>query len=540
MLKFLNIKNLILIDSCEVEFHPGLNILSGETGAGKTALLEAISLLSGARADTGSIRHGADKAVIEGGFEIANTPLVIQTLQEAGVECDPTEYLILRREISRSGKNKALINCQMVPLPLLGKVGALLIDIVSQHSHQELRTSEKQRGLIDLFAGAREELLTFQKLWHKGKELSKKLAALKEELSLRERLLETCLREEREIEEASLKAGEEELLFEEYNRLANIQELTEKTTMITEGIQDFPAELARYKGICQELSQLDPLFKESTQLLHEASIAIKETYHSLAGYLGQLEYHPRRFDYLEERLKLLDKLKRKYGNPLEYLETLKTRSLQLGSLDLEMEATEAAHREAEANTALAAANLSLKRKNGAALWSQELTHTLHSLNMPHALLQIQVREAERTLSGEDAIEFWLKPNQGEEPISVKESASGGELARLLFSIKTTLATRNGTPTLIFDEIDANVGGKTASIIGAKLHGLGECRQVVCITHFSQVALYADHHFSVSKEEQEGRTVATVTYLDQPGRDKEVQRMLGISEEKTLLKNAKPG
>ncbi|MES2344694.1 MAG: DNA repair protein RecN [Chlamydiota bacterium] len=526
MLKFLRIKNLVLIEECTVELKKGLNILSGETGSSKTAFLEAIALVIGERVDNSIIRHGKDKASVEAAFDIEKESTVHEALNSAGIEFDPSEFLVLRREIAKQGRSRAFINCQMVPLSILQKIGSFLIDIIGQHSHQELRAHDKERSLLDLFCDSKEDVLLFKHAWLQEKEKEENLGALLQEASKRERILETVNRELTELENAALQEGEEETLFEEYNRLAHVQELTEKCTLLYEGISEIPSTLARYQQISLQLTAIDSSLEDSSTLLQEALIALKETSHSLKCYLGRLESDPARFGLLEERLKVIDQLKRKYGDPVQYLIELHSKNDHLENLDREIEEAKVALKTSQAKTKKHAEQLTKKRKEGALEWAKLLTESLRALNMPHAELQIKVESYQRSLSGEDAVHFWLSPNQGELSMAVKEHASGGELSRLLFAIKTTLAEKNNTPTLIFDEIDANVGGKTAAIIGLNLRELGRHRQVLCITHFPQVASSADHHLRAYKEEKEGRTHAFITPLDAVARALELERMLG--------------
>lgn len=527
MLKILNIKNLILIEACEIEFQKGLNILSGETGAGKTALLEAIALVLGQRADSASIRHGAEKAVVEAAFDIENEFLIQGFLKEATIEFDPKELLLLRREISRQGRSRSMINCQMVPLPLMQKLGSFLVDMIGQHSHQELRSLEAQRSLLDLFCNTKQDVFLFNAAWTQEKEYETALDLLTEESAKRERSLETLLREKKELEEAMLQEGEEEKLFEEYQKLAHSQELTEKCAFLIEELSKIPSLLSRYKNLCDQIAVMDPSLNDSSSLLYEAFVNVKEVSHHLTGYLGHLESNPGRFKFLEERLTTLERLKKKYGNPIQYLQRLIIQYSHLENLDEEIDTLKASLQKAKENTKKLVLQLREKRKNGALAWEKDINNSLRELNMANAQFNIVLEEQARTLSGEDSIQFWLSPNKGEKSITVKENASGGELSRLLFAIKTTLASKNNTPTLIFDEIDANVGGKTASIIGTKLRELGLHRQVFCITHFPQVASCADHHFGVHKKEVEGRTFASITLLNSSLREKELQRMIGI-------------
>lgn len=534
MLKTLHLKNLILIESCEIEFQAGLTVFSGETGAGKTAVIEAIDLALGARADSSALRKGAEKASVEASFDIEGLEAVQELLKASGIDFDPQEPLIVRREIVKEGKNRAFINCQMAPLPLIQKVGALLIDLISQHSHQALRTGEYQRDLIDQFGDLSEDLRQFYEAWEEEKALREKLQILLEKEERREREMELCQVALQELGQVSLEEGEEERFFEEYNRLAHAQELSEKVQGIQQGLTESPqsliSSLNRYRNSLNALIAIDASLKELLELLNEGSIALTEAGRLMDRYLGKKEQNPQRFAFLEERLTLLNRLKRKYGSSLEEVRTYKKKCQeklrQLENLDQEIEAAREAASRCEIKTRESARALSDKRKKAASQLEKALTESIQSLNMAGAELHIEIKPQARSSTGEDQVNFWLIANQGEHPVSVKESSSGGELSRLMLAIKTTLSEKNQTPTLIFDEIDANVGGETASILGDKLRSLGQCRQVICITHFPQVANQADHHFRVQKHESEGRTLTHIAPLDKREKEKELLRMLG--------------
>lgn len=541
MLRHLRLKNLVLVDSCEIALGPGLNIISGETGAGKTALTSAIGLILGQRADLSSIRKGEDLAIVEAAFDIQNLPEVQQLLEKSHLDFDPSELLIIRREISREGKNRALINCQMVPLPILQAIGRELIDLIGQHSHQALRTSEQHRAIVDLFANAKEEILHFKEAWQEEKRLHEELETLLASEKKRQQELEHAYDQLKELESAQLKSGEEESLLEEHHRIAHTQELSEKIQAIVAALTS-PL-LPRVKQLRQSVNSLlaiDASLKEPADLFQEAAVALDETSHLLSIYLNKLEADPQRFLFLEERLAAIQKIKRKYGQSVEeiqaYQSELEKKVSLFENLDQEIEKRKKTLDTAASHTKAVAARLTEKRVRAAKELEALLTKSLRSLNMPHANLSIEVKPQPRSQMGEDQVHFWLQANKGEASILVKDSSSGGELSRLLLAIKSVLAEKNDTPTLIFDEIDANVGGETATIIGETLHALGRCRQVLCITHFPQVASKGDMHFRVLKEEQEGRTLARITSLSQKEREKELLRMLGGTN---LLMRAKP-
>jgi DNA repair protein RecN (Recombination protein N) len=534
MIKHLILNNLVLVETCEIHFAPSFNVVTGETGAGKTAFIEAISLALGARADSSLIRKGCDHAYIEIAFDIENVMSVKDLLNEAGISLDAEEYLVIRREISKEGKNRAFINCRMAPLPLLQKIGTELIDLIGQHAHQYLRTTDAQRNLVDLFGSLQEDLKTFQSCYAKEKQLKKKLEELEQLSSQRAREEDTWRYQLDEIETANIKQGEEESLFEKYQRLANSQELTDKIQLIIKNLSESPSailpQLARFHKICDSLVTYDRNLSETTSLIHEAQIALTEALRSLQSCNDGLESDPNAFQFLENRLNAISRIKRKYGQTFEEIEAfsqkLKAELNRLENLSDEIATANSDLLQAQAEVDKASQILTKKRKETALRLQQILTDQLQMLNMAGAEISIEMSSQERNHFGDDLLQFWLKANTGEHPGLVKEHSSGGELSRLLFAIKIALAEKNNTPTLIFDEIDANVGGKTASIIGEKLKELGKYRQVICITHFPQVASKADEHFGVQKLEVQGRTLTEIKLLSKKQREQELLRMIG--------------
>ena len=332
-----------------------------------------------------------------------------------------------------------------------------------------------------------------------------------------------------EIQSVALKEGEEEALFEKHQRLAHSNELSEKIDLMIKGLSDaILPQLARCNKACDSLIAYDQALKDTSALIHEAQVSSLEALRTLQSY--DLESDPQAFQTLENRLSAISRLKRKYGQTFAeidaYRQKLNQELSRLQNLSEEIKEAQDEMKKAHAETDKAAHTLSHKRKTAASALQKILTQQLQSLNMAGAEVIIEASPQTRQQSGDDLIQFFLKANQGELPGLVKEHSSGGELSRLLFAIKIALAEKNDTPTLIFDEIDANVGGKTASIIGEKLQELGKCRQVICITHFPQVASKSDHHFGVQKSEKDGRTLTEIKLLSKKEREQELLRMIG--------------
>lgn len=532
MIKHLVLNNLVLVDSCEIHFGPHFNAVTGETGAGKTALIEAIGLALGERADTSLIRKGCDKAYIEISFDIEPLAKVKELLEESGLVNE--NELIIRREISKEGKNRVFVNCRMTPLPLLQKIGLELIDRIGQHAHQTLRTPDSQRNLLDLFGGLESDLQVFRTSYAKEKEIRESLEKL-QQLSLKgAREEENWRLQLEEIAEAGLKKGEEEEAFEKYQKLAHAGELFEKIDlmikMLYEGSNAALPQISRSIKTCEALISYDGALNETSALLRESHATLSEATRFLQSYSQNLESNPSTFQHLENRLSAIAKLKRKYGQTFEeiqgYAEKIKGELFTLENLSEALKAAELSLERAEEETRRLAEHLSLKRKAAAGKFQTALTKELQELNMSGAEITIEISPGARCSNGDDAVQFWLKANVGEHPGRVKDHASGGELSRLLFAIKIVLAEKNNTPTLIFDEIDANVGGKTATIIGEKLGELGKHRQVICITHFPQVASRANEHFGVQKVEADGRTLTLIQPLSPEERGQELLRMLG--------------
>jgi DNA repair protein RecN (Recombination protein N) len=532
MLKDLHIKNLVLMESCSIEFHRGLNILTGETGSGKTAILHAIRLLLGQRLDPSLLRFGEKKGSVQATFSIHSQSL-ISFLTSHGIEIEDST-LILYREVSIEEKTKNFVNDRRVTLSFLQELGKYLVQIVDQNAQHELRTLDSQKELLDLFASLEKEVKEFHDLFLLSKEKKAALHTIEQRIAQKQREWDFCIAQKKELESLPWKEGEEESLFQEYSLFSRSQEVQSKAKELQMLISDAPQNALKsiYKGkqICQSLSSTHSLFQEGVELLNQAAISLEETLHVLHQVLSLFETDPNRHQYLEEKLHTIDQIKRKYGQTQndweQYLKTLNDKINGFLTAEDDLHSTSLALRELDEKLDKMAQLLSQKRKKAAMELSSCLEKELAKLNMGYSRLEVRVEPTERSKTGEDSISFWLQANPGEAFCNVKETASGGELSRLLLTIKLCLAEKNSIPTLIFDEIDANVGGETATLIGEKLKNLSSYSQILCITHFPQVAKAGASHLLVQKTEQEGRTFSTVTSLDAKARQKELLRMLG--------------
>lgn len=534
MLKELRIFNIILIDSAEIIFEKGLNVITGETGSGKSAIIHALGLITGARADTNLIRKDKDKGAVEALFEGAALGELKELLENAGITCDSSPDLIIRREISSNGKGRAFINNQLVQISLLKAVGDILIETVSQHATRHLFSLEAHRHIIDLYGGLDEEVALFKESWEKETTLQNSLNLLLSGESQRLREIETCLHELQELQEASLKEGEDEELFAEYSLLISGEELSSKSASILESLNGEKLSviqlLNRQKGLFQELVSLDPALSGTFESFATASIELQEVAYTLSAYHSRIDCNPMRCERLNDRLTLISQLKRKYGATLteiqEYQGRLDEKLLKLENSDAEIEQIQEELAKLAIMNQKLAESLTLKRKAAAKTFEGEIVKQLYGLNMEKVEFQVDLSQQKRSRSGDDHVEFFLLPNVGEHRIPIRECASGGELSRVLLALHVVLAGKQKTPTLVFDEIDEGVGGKTATLIGEKLREIGVNHQVLCITHFPQVAKQASVHLQISKAEKKGRTASEIQTLTEGSREQEISRMLG--------------
>lgn len=534
MIETLRIKNLVLVDFCEIRFEKGFTIITGETGAGKTALTEGIALILGQRADASLVRKEADKAHIEASFNIENSKQVLSILEEHGLDISLDQPLILTRELSKEGKSRAFINRQAVTLSLLQSIGSHLIDMIGQHSYHGLKSQDTLLQIVDMYGDLKSQVEGFTRTWHLHKLSEKDLKDLSDQMLEKERRYDLCCEQLDELKNAHLQENEELELFNRFSFQASKQDIAARCKEISEGLSEGPRpilkEIAQYKNILNHLPSGTVNCAEAVALLQEALIALQDVDHSLQSILAKIDGDHISTEEIEERLSLYSKIKKKYGATFsDWIAFQNTLNCQIQKWDmLDQAIDEAQERKNNLANQLNQQGqaLSIARKQASIKLEQNLSHRLQQMNMPEAKVLLEVSPQARTLIGDDYINAWLQANPGEKPASIKESASGGELSRLLLAIKITLAEKNNTATILFDEIDANVGGTTASLIADQLLELAKHRQVFCITHFPQVAKKGDVHLRVSKQTIDDRTVAKVEHVRDAQRDKELLRMLG--------------
>lgn len=534
MLKQLNISNIILVQSAEIDFGAGFNVLSGETGSGKSAILGALGLILGDKTNIDILREGTEKGSVQAIFDIEGLSDLIEMLLEAGIEQSPGEDLIIRREMTAQGKTRAFINNQAVQIGFLRKIAPFLIRQVSQHAHHQLFSSDHHRDLLDIYGDLHALVSKFSKDWDLENTLRRDIEALEKNEVERTREIEHLREDLEELSEAHLKEGEEEELFAEYTLLSNSDELKFTVQNILQSLEGeklgILTLLNRTRPFLDQLIKMDPAMSSTAESFQTLCLELKEIAYTLQNYSNHIEHNPARLDQVNTRLSLINKLKRRYGSSVEEvlaqreqmekrLHVLENTDVRIAELKQELQKIE------KENNALCH-EMTTARRTLAQAFSKLITRQLHSLNMPKAEFEIKISPQKRSRKGDDLVEFYIAPNPGERLLCVKDGASGGELSRLLLSIQTLLAGKEQIPTLIFDEVDSNIGGATAAEVGKKLKEIGAKHQILCITHFPQVAKQANHHYQISKQEIKGRTLTQIICLDEHSKQQELSRMLG--------------
>lgn len=528
MLKRLHIQNIILIENGEIPFEKGFNVLSGETGSGKSAILHALNLIAGERTDASILRKNADKGRVEAAFDLSPTLPLQELFNEAGIEVDFNEELIIAREIATAGKNRAYINNQMVQISFLKQVGEHLLEMIGQHANQTLLNVDNHRQIIDLYGGLEDEVKDFGKSFALEMEKRKSYEAWVKEDALRKQQSIQLAKDLEELDAAQLKEGEEEELFQEYTLLVNAEELAQKAQEVRQALD--LGHLARHRSTFEQLSRIDTKLVETAATYTNALFELQEVGYVLDRYLGQIEANPQRLNDVNERLTLLNRLKKKFGPALADLFAYRQKAAadlkMLSGSEEKIEKLQEEIVQLEKDNNQKALQLTTKRTLIGEDLAVAVMRELAALNMPKAKITIDITVQKRGRTGDNRVEFFIAPNIGENRIPLKESASGGELSRVLLALQTLLAGKAHIPTVVFDEIDANIGGATASVIGEKLRQIGTVHQVICVTHFPQVARSANHHLRISKREKEGRTVTEVDLLNTTSREHELARMHG--------------
>jgi DNA repair protein RecN (Recombination protein N) len=538
MLTELRIANFAIIDQLSLECGRGLHVLTGETGAGKSIIIDAIALLVGGRADEGLIRAGAEEAVLEAAITLPPQGAPAARLRAEGLLGEQDTELIVRRVLSRSGRHKLYVNGSLTPLRTLQSFAGTLIDIHGQHEQQSLLSPQSQMEALDAFGRLQELRQNYGRAYGRWRVCQREhgeLAALLAERSQREELLRFQFKE---LREADVKAGEEALLQAERNRLAHTHRLNELSQGSYDALYgDEPSvlgTLGKVRDSIRELSAIDAQGKDWEALCEGATAQLRELAHALRSYRDGLEQDPGRLAQVEERLDRLQRLRRKYGGTEDaLLAKRETLQREIAALDSgETSLAESARRTAEAmqQAEKLADRLTRERVKAAKKLEAAVTEELAALRMDRTRLAVAVdpdqAEGGPGPSGRDRVAFQFSANEGEPLQPLARVASGGELSRVMLAMKTVLAEADAVPIVIFDEIDAGVGGGAAAVMGKRLRALARRRQVFCITHLPQIASQADAHYVIEKSVSNKRTVTQARRLARADRQEEIARMLG--------------
>ncbi len=536
MLRELTVKNVAVIDELTVEFADGLNVLTGETGAGKSILIDALQMVLGARGSESLLRAGAEEASVEAAFDVPSGSRVMDLLEAEGMTLEPGESLILRRQLFRDGRTRAYAAGRSTSVATLRALGECLVDIHGQHPGQVLLDPRRHRELLDGYADVVGEVQAYREryaVWQALQHEQAALLAAERERAQRQDLLAF---QRREIEAARLEAGEEEALTSEQAILSNHERLFAAVEQAYAALEESDsaalAQLAAAAAGLREVSSLDPRLAEILDTLETGGVHLREAARGLRDYRADIEFDPERLEAIEARLHEIGKLKRKYGVTIaEILAHLATVRADLEKLE------HAADRLGDIGQELSAAQTELKkraeylsaaRKRAATTLQEAILSEIHELGMAKAAFEVAVRPMSGGVGpyGTDEVEFLISPNPGEPLKPLQKIASGGELSRTMLAVRVILAAADQVPTLVFDEVDAGIGGNTAEMVGKKLVAVSRQRQVLSVTHLPQIACFADHHLVVTKRSLRERTQTAVQALPASERGRELARMLG--------------
>jgi len=571
MLTELRVRDFAIIESLDVEFSGGLNVLTGETGAGKSIIVDSIALLLGDKAEPGMVRAGAERALIEGVFTLAHAQPahpervegregagvgnIAQLLTANGLENDDPATITLSREVRASGRTICRVNGRSVTQNILRELGELLVDVHGQSEHLSLLRVKEHINLLDHYANVWELRAKAADKFHEVRKAQRDLKELVDGVRERERRRDMLKFQVEEIRAAKLKPNEEAALLEEHTRLSNAEALSEYASeafgALYESTREQPAaldQIAQASRAIQNLIRFDKQFEDYAKALGEATAQIDEVARMLRDYRDQIEFNPKRLAYVESRLEGIKKLKRKYGDTLDSVILFgenAEKELELIETSAErIEEIQGREKALRGEFMKLAKDLSARRKTAAANLGKAVETELQDLRMGGATFAVQLLPLGDgspdghgfDATGVDRVEFMIAPNLGEGLKPLVKVASGGESARLMLALKAVLSRADSTPTLIFDEIDQGIGGRVGTVVGEKLSALAAAHQVLCITHLPQLAGFADAHFKVEKLLHDGRTTTSVRSLNRKQRVEELAQMLG-TEGKPGLQSA---
>ena len=550
MLGDLQVKNFAIIEHLCLSFSEGLNILTGETGAGKSIIIGALEMLFGSRARTDIIKNGKEAAYIEASYFIDLPAKLKNILKEAGVELDP-EMLLLSREIRRNGRNRCRINGQLVPLKLIKEVAEFLVDIHGQHEHQNLLQNSYHIELLDeLLPGeTKNKLSEIEDVYYQLKEISKEKERLNQQASERARRLDIIEYQLDEIETANLKVGELEEIESKLKRLENIEDIS---ATIYKAIDSISGDQHNQKALLDHLGtissnlskivEFDDDIKELSELADQSFYSLQELNFQLQDYYDQIDYNQNELSELRERLDIINTMRRKYGETiseiLSYKNNLIEEREELESIEDKLSSLEIKENKLKAEYETLDKEISKARKQQAQWLENEIIKELKDLAMKDARFEVEFQKAGITPKGRDKVKFLISTNLGGELKELSKIASGGEISRIMLAFKSIIAGYDKVRTIIFDEIETGVGGETARQVAARLYSISTDRQVISISHLPQIASLADRHFYIYKETEDQVTKTKIDKLNEIEREEEIARMIsGDKKTETSLKHA---
>jgi len=534
MLTSLHIKNLALVDELEIAFESGLNVITGETGAGKSVIIGAVNLLVGERADKSLVREGADSCAISGVFKPCHLADIDAFLEANGVAPCEEDQLIVRRLLNTAGAGRQFVNDSPVTLQILKRLGDLLVDMHGPHDHQSLFRPEFQLGILDDYGELGIARAAFRKVYDQWLTLGQRRQTLEVAGQNLEREVDFLAFQIKELDEANLQVDEEESIIKEQTLLGNAHRILQLAGEVSHALTE--ADTSAFTGLVaarKSLESLIPLTEAAGDWkteTHELAMRIQDLSATITRHFQSLESDPGRLSWLDERLAVYQKMKRKYGGSvpeiLQQLETARQRLADLTSRDERLKQLDLDIAAARRHVETAGTALRTERRKTAKRLETAVKKELTDLGFLQAEFSVTVELADVKASGLDAVEFLFAPNPGEAIKPLRAIASGGEMSRTLLAIKAVLADQDRIPVLIFDEIDANIGGKTGQAVGQKLADVARRHQILCITHLPQVAAYGAAHYAVSKTVLGQRTLTRIQRLTDEERVEEVARMLG--------------
>ncbi len=545
MLSLLKIKNIALIDEIGLEFAAGLNLLTGETGSGKSIIVDSLGALTGERVSSDLIKEGESGAQIEGLFNVLSTRDLRRIFDESGIELDDAEEidLIVRRELSVAGKNRIFVNNQLVTQNFLKKIGALLVDIHGQGEQATLFNPSTHLEMLDEFAGLQNQRAALAEKYRSMANIRREIENLQADEAQKLQLIDVLQFQVDEIKRVNLQIGEDETLEEEKRRLNNVEKLSalseDAYALLYENEDATVTTLEKAARKIDELIEYESHFREYTDALQTAQAVLEDLAISVRDFRNRLEFSPERLEEIENRLAEISRLKRKYGGAIEtilaHLEESEERLKNIETAELREEELRRELKKSREDYLKIAREIHEKRERAARKFEKETEANLKMVALEKARFEVRIDAPEDleshdsdksfTSKGFDRVEFYFSANPGESVKSIAKVASGGELSRLMLILNTTAKFSETRKAMVFDEIDAGIGGRVAEAVGLKLKQLAKTQQVLCVTHQPQVASLADHHFLVQKESVRNRTGIRVRELDETEKVEEIARML---------------